>query len=146
MRVCLDTCIIIDYLQHREPFFENAHKLFLAVANRIVEGCITSKSVADIYYLMHQVLHDNEKVRNILGVLLSLFTILDTTEIDCRRALLSNINDYEDAMMVETAERYNIKCIVTRNLKDFVGAKVQAVLPNDFILLLKTQNKPLANK
>lgn len=34
MRVLIDTCIIIDVLQSREPFCKEAQELFLAVANK----------------------------------------------------------------------------------------------------------------
>ena len=33
MRALIDTCIIIDALQAREPFAEDAQQIFLAVAN-----------------------------------------------------------------------------------------------------------------
>ena len=34
MRALIDTCVIIDALQNREPFAEDAQKIFLAVANK----------------------------------------------------------------------------------------------------------------
>ena len=34
MRALIDTCIVIDALQNREPFAENAQQIFLAVANK----------------------------------------------------------------------------------------------------------------
>lgn len=51
MRALIDTCIVIDLLQKREPFFVDAHKVFLSLANRQYEGYISAKSVADIHYL-----------------------------------------------------------------------------------------------
>ena len=34
MRVLLDTCVIIDALQAREPFAEAAQEIFIAAANK----------------------------------------------------------------------------------------------------------------
>ena len=47
MRVVVDTCIIIDVLQKREPFFHNSFEIFKAVAGGRIEGCITAKELCD---------------------------------------------------------------------------------------------------
>lgn len=52
-----------------------------------------------------------------LGKLLYLFDLLDTTAIDCRYTLLSDMADFEDAVMVESAVRCNLDCIMTRNVR-----------------------------
>ena len=133
MRALIDTCIVIDLLQKREPFFDDAHKVFLSLANRQYEGYISAKSVADIHYLMHHFLHDEAKSRKAVETLFNLFSVLDTTELDCKKAILSPVNDYEDAIMVETALRSGMDFIVTRNLKDYEKSSVQARLPADFL-------------
>ena len=133
MIVLLDTCVIIDVLQDRQPFSEAAIKIFIAVANKQIEGCITAKSVADIYYLTHKATHSNEKSREILSKLFSLFSLLDTTGYDCKNALFSSIADYEDAIMVETARNADIDYIVTRNIKDYTKSPVKVVSPSEFL-------------
>ena len=45
MRVLIDTCVIIDALQNREPFNADAQKIFMAVANRQCSGFVSAKSV-----------------------------------------------------------------------------------------------------
>ena len=54
MKALFDTCVIIDVLHHREPFWQDAYNCFLAVANRQAEGCITAKAFTDICYLTHR--------------------------------------------------------------------------------------------
>ena len=120
MRVLIDTCVIIDALQSRVPFAEAAQKIFLYSANKKFEGYITAKSVTDIYYLTHRLTHSDAETRKILSKLFTLFHLLDTTSLDCRKAISSNIRDYEDAIMVETAIRSEMDCIVTRNMKDYM--------------------------
>lgn len=44
MRVLVDTCVIIDALQSRVPFAEDAQKIFIHSANKHFEGYITAKS------------------------------------------------------------------------------------------------------
>ena len=136
MNDLIDTCIIIDALQSREPFNKDAEAVFLSVANRRCVGFLTANSVTDIYYLMHKALHSAEETKKVLGVLFSLFEILDTCGIDCRKALTSDISDYEDAVMIEAAARAEIDCIVTRNLKDYAGAPMPVYSPAQFVELL----------
>ena len=99
MRVLVDTCVIIDALQSRVPFAEAAQKLFIYSANMQFEGYITAKSITDIYYLTHRLTHSDAETRKILSKLFTLFHLLDTTSLDCRKAISSEISEYEDAVI-----------------------------------------------
>lgn len=136
MRVLIDTCIIIDVLQSRDPFCKEAQELFLAVANKQFIGFLTAKSTTDIYYLTHRCTHDDKETRRILNTLFALFELLDTSGIDCRKAISSDLSNFEDAVMVESAIRSGMDCIVTRNLKDYVKAPLPVYSPSDFLNLL----------
>ena len=136
MRAMIDTCVVVDALQSREPFCADAQKIFLAVANRWFDGCITAKASADIYYLAHRTTHSDVETRKILTKLFALFDLLDTTAMDCRRAISSQMTDYEDAVMAATALRSGCDCIVTRNLKDYQNASIPSYSPSDFLRLI----------
>jgi predicted nucleic acid-binding protein len=137
MRVLIDTCVIMDAVQSREPFAQDAQTILLAAANQRIMGCVTAKEMTDIYYLAHRCTHDQGAARTIMGRLCSLLYILDTTESDIRRALASALSDYEDAVMVETALREEMDCIVTRNLSDYGASPVPAYSPHDFLIKLE---------
>jgi predicted nucleic acid-binding protein len=139
MRVLIDTCVIIDVLQSRKPFAEAAQKIFLYSANKQFEGYITAKASTDIYYLTHRLTHNDAETRKILSKLYTLFHLLDTTSLDCRKAISSEISDYEDAIMVETAIRSEMDCIVTRNVKDYAKASITVYEPDAFIALLEAE-------
>ncbi len=139
MKALVDTCVIIDALQNRVPFYEDSQKIFYAVANNQVKGYISAKSVTDIYYITHRATHDDSATRKILITLLNLFDVLDTEAMDCRRALLSETSDYEDAVMIETAARENVDCIVTRNVKDYGKSVVSIFSPSEFLAKLNEE-------
>lgn len=139
MRALLDTCVIMDALQNREPFCKDAQDIFLAVANNLFVGCITAKASTDIYYLMHRHTHSDKTSREVLNKLFSLFEVSDTAGIDCRRAIPAPVTDFEDAVMVETAARTEVECIVTRNKKDFIKSTVPIFTPKDFLNKLTTE-------
>ncbi len=133
MRVLIDTCVVIDALQNREPFYEEAEALFLMCANRVYEGFITAKELTDIYYLTHKQTHSKIITRAVLSSLCSLFVILDTSAIDIQKAISSDIDDFEDAVMIETAIRTNMDCIITRNTKDFSTTTMNIYTPFQFL-------------
>ena len=131
MKLLIDTCVIIDALQKREPFYINAEKIFLEIAQNKYEGFITAKSITDIYYLTRRNVHSDKETRKIISKLLTLFNIVDTTELDIKKALISDVPDYEDAVMIETAKRTKMNAIITRNLKDYTVSSIPVCLPED---------------
>lgn len=136
MKALLDTCIIIDALQGREPFFDDAQNLIIAEANGEYDGFITAKSVLDIYYIVHRHLHSDEKTRLHISKLTRLFHICDTTAEDTENALFSDLHDYEDAVMVETAKRVGMDAIITRNLGDYEKAGITVMSPADYLMMI----------
>lgn len=137
MRALIDTCIVIDALRSREPFAEDAQQIFLAVANKRVMGFLTAKSAADVYYITHRHTHSDRDTRRVLSILFHLFELLDSAGMDCRRAISSELTDYEDALMTETALRCGMDCIVTRNLRDYGKSPVPVYSPSAFLSLIE---------
>lgn len=138
MRALIDTCVIIDALQGREPFCKEAQEIFYIAANKHAVEYISAKAITDIYYLTHRATHSDIETRRILNTLLGLFEILDTTSMDCRKALSSAVSDYEDAVMCETAHRCDVDCIVTRNQRDYKNAEVKIYTPQEFLQYMST--------
>lgn len=141
MKALMDTCIIIDALQNRQPFCEDAQKIFLLCANDEFEGFLTAKAITDIYYLTHRYLHNDKVTREIIVKLCKLFSIVDTSSLDIINALSSEVSDFEDAVMIESALRYGTDCIVTRNVKDYSKSSIPVFDPEEFISLLVNREK-----
>lgn len=96
-----------------------------------MDGFLSAKSVTDIYYLTHRLTHDDEKTREIISKILTLFDLVDTLGVDCKKALISQMSDYEDAVMAETALRLKMDCIVTRNVRDYRKAGLAVLTPEE---------------
>ena len=140
MNVLLDTCVVIDFLQKREPFAQDALRIFQMIAMHECDGFITAKSATDIFYLTHRNTHRNthssEQSRVTLQGLLQIVGVLDTKAEDVCAALFSPVSDFEDAVMIETGKRIKADCIVTRNSKHYTGSSVPVYEPAEFIKLL----------
>ena len=141
MKALMDTCIIIDALQNRHPFCEEAQKIFLLCANDEFEGFLTAKAITAIYYLTHRQLHNDKATREIIVKLCKLFDIVDTSSMDIINALSSEVSDFEDAVMIESAIRYETDCIVTRNGKDYSKSSLPVFTPKEFISLLVSREE-----
>ena len=141
MRALIDTCVVVDVLQSRNPFAADAQKIFLLAANQQFIGCITAKSATDVYYLTHRLTHNDKASRAVLGKLFTIFEVIDTAGMDCRRAIPSEVSDYEDAVMIETALRTEVDCIVTRNVSDYSGSPVTVYSPAEFIKKLEEEQE-----
>ncbi len=133
MKTVYDTCIIIDALQNRVPFYPLAQQLILAAAENRIDAVLTAKALMDIHYLMRKFLHSEEAVRAEIAKLIELFEIESTTEEDCKEALRSGMSDFEDAAMAAAAGRIGADFIVTRNVKDYTRSPVPAILPGELV-------------
>ena len=136
MRAVVDTCVILDYLQNREPFFDDALSIAIGRANREYEAFITANSLTDLYYIVRRSTHSTEQTHSIISTLTLLFGLVDTYAEDCINALHNGMIDFEDAVMSETAYRIDADYIITRNTKDYKKSKVPAITPAEFLMKL----------
>lgn len=129
MRIMLDTNVMIDILERREPFFTDS---YLVLRNALLNGdlCMMPVSVTtDIAYILRK----NPNMKTKLLELSDMVTLTDVLPTDFQEALNSEITDFEDALLVANAKRNKADCIVTRNAKDFVGSQVDAVTPKELL-------------
>lgn len=139
MKVLIDTNVIIDALTSRAPWNKSAETIFIMSANHIIDMYITASSATDIYYLVRKYLPSADQAKQVMGKLYSLVGILAVSCAECVDALASAVSDYEDAVVERAAVMANIDYIITRNVKDYQHGMVKAVLPDDFIALMKEE-------
>ena len=143
MRAILDTNVVVDVLQRREPWFQDGAIIFRAIANKQVTGCLTAKQIADLHFFSRKQFKGEEyvdaKARQVIGKLLALFETIDTLGIDCQNALGINNGDYEDAILIESAARAGVDCIVTRNPAHYRESTVLVYAPDEFVSVISQQ-------
>ncbi len=133
MRILIDTCVIIDAIRDRKPFSDSAQQILLMAERGYLEGFITANQLTDLHYLIHRETHNSSLASDILKQLTKTIKIVDTTMGDCRRALASGRNDFEDALEIESAIREDMDFIITRNTKDYIDSPVQICTPEQFV-------------
>lgn len=130
MRVLIDTNIVLDFLQEREPFAENAARLFERIDNREIEGFIAATTITNIYYIVRRaagVVVAQDAITQILSELNICAVDRDVLE----QALALNFQDFEDAVQYVCALVHGVDVIVTRDATGFVSAEIPVVLPEE---------------
>ncbi|MBR3623269.1 MAG: PIN domain-containing protein [Selenomonadaceae bacterium] len=144
MKALLDTNVIVDTLQQREPMFVASSKVIIAIATNQLQGYVTSKEIADIHYFSRKQFAGQDEVdkkaRQVIEGLLKFLDIIDTTGGDCKKALTIENNDYEDAIMISSAVRSNMDCIITRNRKHFNKSPIPIYSPEELLELLNVKD------
>jgi predicted nucleic acid-binding protein len=54
MRILIDTNVVLDFLQEREPFVEDAAKLFEKIDAGEKSGFIAATTITNIYYIVRK--------------------------------------------------------------------------------------------
>ena len=123
-RILIDTNIVIDLLAKREPFYQEAAKLFSLADKTKVRLFVSALSFANVNYVLLKQ-RKPEETKQVLRKLKLIVGILDLEEKIINLALNDNdFNDFEDALQYFSAIENNIEIIVTRNLKDFQNSKL----------------------
>jgi predicted nucleic acid-binding protein len=133
MKVIIDTNIIIDILEHREPYFQDSYRTILLGLQDKLEALLSAAAVADIYFIISRSIGDSKKVQEKINALNVLIKICDTTSEDVNTALSLNMAGFEDAMIAAIAKRETADYIVTRNEKAFAGSPVPAISPSQLL-------------
>ena len=122
MTVLLDTNIIMDALQERQPFDIPAKEILKRAENGELTCLFTANAATDIFYLYSRA-RDVESARIALSFLFSRYGVVSVTHEDCKEALSLPMGDFEDALVVVCAHKADVGYIVTRDDK-FLACKL----------------------
>ncbi|MDX2272785.1 MAG: PIN domain-containing protein [Cyanobacteriota bacterium] len=130
MRVLIDTNVVLDFLQEREPFVKNAARLFERIDAGEIEGFIAATTITNIYYIVRRAAGRavaQDAVTQVLSDLNICTVDLEVLE----QALALDFEDFEDAVQYACAVAYGVDAIVTRDTTGFTNSEVPVVLPED---------------
>ncbi|MDR0904513.1 MAG: PIN domain-containing protein [Ruminococcus sp.] len=143
MVVLIDTDVLMDYAQRREPFYENAAKIIEYKHRHRFIGIITTQCVANMFYLLSK---DKKKIdypKNIRNTLLGLCYLFRVSEVESGMTIRAldepQYKDFEDRLQMLCAVKENAEFIVTRNLKDYTASEVKGVSPEEFLKLIESE-------
>jgi len=133
MKILLDTNVIMDALQERQPFDAEAKEILLRAQNGEFSCCFTANAATDIFYLYSQA-RDMKSARQALNFLLATYRVVSVTHEDCISAMSIPIDDFEDALVSVCAKKAEMDYIISRDekyLRD--DSPVKVIEPGEFL-------------
>ena len=134
-RLFLDTNIVIDLLDRREPFCHDAVQLFTMAYYKQVQLIVSPMTYTTASFLLHK--HGADVVRNLLSNFRQLSRVATADERTVDDSLASQFNDFEDAMQYYCALKSKADIIITRNGKDFSASKLPVMTATEYLSTLK---------
>lgn len=136
MKVLLDTNILMDALQERQPFDVDAKEILKRGQDKKLICLFTANAATDIFYIYSKA-HDVKTARSALRFLLTKYDVVSVTQEDCLNALKLPLNDFEDALAAVCAQKAEADYIVTRDEK-FLSEKlsVKVISPKELLSIL----------
>lgn len=134
-RLFLDTNIVIDLLERREPFCHDAVRIFTMAYNKQVQLFVSPMTYSTASFLLRK--HGPESVRNLLSNFRQLSHVGTTNERIVDDSLASQFKDFEDALQYYTALKAKADIIITRNDKDFKASKLPVMSPSEYLASLE---------
>lgn len=131
MRVFLDTNVILDIPLGREGAPSSQHVLELC-GSGFHFLFMSWHTLSTLSYVLAKA-RNHEVARAFLSDLLDHVDIGPASNDMAQRALVLDLEDFEDAMQVVVAESVAADVIVTRNLADFSRSPVPATDPETFL-------------
>lgn len=131
MRLLLDINIILDVALQRPG--EAASSALIATCGQQNDAWLAWHSVATLAYLIEKQ-QDVVTARDFLADLLTWTTVAATSHADAVKALGWPMPDFEDALQVAAALACDANYVITRNGRDFVGALLPALSPEEFLI------------
>jgi predicted nucleic acid-binding protein len=71
VKVLIDTNIALDFLLQREPFLQDADRLFQAINDEEVVDYVTATTVTDIFYISRRHTRSVEQARQAVSEILT---------------------------------------------------------------------------
>lgn len=134
MKALIDINIIMDFLCHRDDFFDNANAIIKKCLSKELTGIIAAHTVTTIFYLLRK---DVPNTSNRCAILLNICKIFEISAVNKEiliRALNDNsFSDFEDSVQNSCAVDSNADCIITRNKEYFATSKITLYSPEEFL-------------
>lgn len=132
-KLFIDTNIVIDLLAKREPFYQEAAKLFSLADKNEVKLIVSSLTFANTHYILSK-LKDSISARDILTKFKVLVTVADLNDKIVELSLNDqSFSDFEDGLQYYSALEYAADIIITRNLKDYKSSKIPVITAQSFL-------------
>jgi predicted nucleic acid-binding protein len=132
MRIFIDTNVVLDFLQERQPFVEDAAKIFARIDCKEDKGYVAATTMTNIYYILRKVLGSTAAEKALTQILNNL-QICTVDRSILEQAVALGFTDFEDAVQYACALAYGVDVIVTRDPSGFTGSEIAVKSPKALV-------------
>jgi predicted nucleic acid-binding protein len=108
MKLFLDANVVLDLILKRQPFFVPIAEIVTIAESKNFTLCLSSVTFVNVNYIACK-FTDKKNVSESLKKLRILFDVLTISETEIDKALYSNFNDFEDAVLKIQLRLYHYK-------------------------------------
>jgi len=124
VKVLIDTNITLDFLLEKEPFHQDAGKLFEAIDLGQIIGYVTATTLTDIFYIARKHTRSLELARQAVSSILATMIICPVNRTVLESAFTSGLTDFEDAIQIYSAIAQDLDAIITRDTTGFLSSSI----------------------
>jgi predicted nucleic acid-binding protein len=134
-RVLLDVNVVLDALQSRAPFSDDAVRVLAYAESGALDGVLAAHTVTTLFYLMAR--HSSPTAARVqIGDLLSILDVAAVDQAVLQAALTLPAADFEDCVQMAAARRSGADYVVTRDRAGFAAGPVPTLTPAELLALL----------
>ena len=137
----VDTNVLIDFLGQRPAFFKPARKLITFAFDGTYDLWMSVPQSTNLFYILTEggKASKSAAVKKSIGALLDKVHVVSSIEHDMRDALATDIDDYEDALILASAMSAGADVIITRDA-GLKNGLIPTCTPEEFFGWLKEKH------
>jgi len=138
VRLFLDTNIVLDVLARREPWLHDSAAVLSLLESDRVEGVVAAHTITTLHYLCAKALGREQATLALLD-LLKLVSVAPLDQDTILKAIALGWRDFEDSILMLSANDVSADYLVTRNGSDFKGSLIPVVTPSELLSMLRAE-------
>jgi len=135
-KIVIDINILMDFLFKREGHEKAAEILGLCLKG-MVKGYVCAHEITTLSYFLNKTIKNKQKIKKSTSFFINKFEVIEINAEILGKALTSEINDFEDAVIEASSIEKKVEYILTSNIKDFKKSVVNAITPDELLVLIK---------
>ncbi|MDR2343327.1 MAG: PIN domain-containing protein [Spirochaetaceae bacterium] len=135
-KVVIDINIFMDFLFKREGH-EKVAEIFKHCIKGNVIGFSCAHEITTLNYFLSKSNKNKVKIKKTISGIMKRFKVIAINEDILNKALFSEIDDFEDAVIEISSKENNAEYILTRNTKDFKKSIIKPITPEELLAILK---------
>lgn len=132
-KIFFDTNVMLDLLGERIPFYKSAALIATLADKKQIKLVASALSYATVSYFLTKY-GNSEIAKDKLRKFKIISEISDLDELTIEKGLSSNFPDFEDSLQYFSALKTDCSILITRNAKDFKGAQMPVMTPDEFLI------------